>query len=99
MEKHVCDHLREVEDHLVSLGVKVTFAGQAWSSNCRHWIYVDAALDCEALKKRFNLPACVQIDSNDDPRSGREKGLVCSADHDALMGRHPEDAKGVAPIS
>ena len=99
MEKHVCEHLRPVEDHLNTLNCAVTFAGQAWSSNCRHWIYYQVPLDCEALRKRFNLPACVEIHSNDDPRSGREKGLVCSADHDGIIGRHPQDATGASAIS
>jgi hypothetical protein len=40
----------------------------------------------------------VEIHSNDDPRSGREKGLVCSVDHDGIIGRHPEDTKGATPI-
>jgi hypothetical protein len=98
MEKHVCEHLRPVEDHLKALNCAITFAGQAWSANCRHWIYYQVRLDCEALKNRFNLPEFVEIHSNDDPRSGREKGLVCSQDHDAIIGRHPEDAKGATPI-
>lgn len=94
MESHVCDHLRAVEDHLRSLGRSVTASGQVWSSNCRYWVYFDAVLDCEGLRKRFSLPDCVEIHQNDDPRSGREKGLVCTADHDAVMGLHPLDGGG-----
>ena len=95
----MCDHLRPLEDHLASLKCAVSFAGQAWSSNCRHWIYYQVLLDCEALRKRFKLPDCVEIHANDDPRSGREKGLVCSVDHDGIIGRHPEDAKGASAVS
>jgi len=94
MDQHVCEHLRALEDHLVSQGVKITFSGQAWSSNCRFWIYFDAVLDCDALQKKFHLPKCVTVHVNDDPRSGREKGLDCSACHDAIMGRHPADGAG-----
>ena len=99
MSPHVCEHLRPLEDELAAAKVPVTFAGQAWSSNCRHWVYVDAVLDCEALKTRLNLGPTVTVHSNDDPRSGREKGLVCNACKDAVVGIHPEDAKGKAPIS
>ena len=99
MARHVCEHLRPLEDDLVAKQRKITFAGQPWSANCRHWIYFDAVLDCEALKKRLNLGATVTVHSNDDPRSGREKGLVCEACKDGVVGIHPEDAKGKAPIS
>lgn len=99
MSQHVCEHLRPVEDYLVSLKRRITASGQVWSSNCRFWVYFDAPLDCEALMKRFKLPDCVAIHVNDDPRSGREKGLDCTACHDAVMGLHPEDAKGATPIA
>jgi hypothetical protein len=88
MEKHVCEHLRPVEDDLIGLGCKITFAGQAWSSNCRFWLYFDTYLDCEDLKHRFKLDSCVDVHVNDDPRSGLEKGLVCSLCHDGIMGKH-----------
>ena len=93
-EKHVCDHLRKLEDHLVSEGHRITASGQVWSMNCRFWIYFDAVLDCDALRKRFELPAFVVVHQNDDPRSGREKGLVCETDQDAIMGLHPLDGAG-----
>jgi hypothetical protein len=76
-----------VEDHLTGLGCKISFAGQAWSSNCRFWLYFDTFLDCEDLRKRFALDPCVVGHVNDDPRSGREKGLVCTSCHDGIMGR------------
>lgn len=89
----MCGHLRTVEHHLRSLGRAVTASGQVWSMNCRFWIYFDAVLDCDALRKKFSLPACIEIHQNDDPRSGREKGLVCTIDHDAVMGIHPLDGR------
>ena len=99
MSGHVCEHLRPVEDHLRALKRTITGSGQGWSTHCRFWIYFDALFDCDALKQKFNLPACVEIHSNDDPRSGRERGLDCTACHDAVMGLHPEDAKGAPPVS
>lgn len=97
--QHVCDHLRALEDHLVSLGTRITYSGTPWTENCRYWITFDAVLDCEALKKRLKLDPCVEIHVNDDPRSGREQGLVCSLDHDGIIGRHPLDAAGRAPVA
>jgi hypothetical protein len=91
--------LRALEDELTAQKRTLTFAGQAWSSNCRHWMYFDVVLDCDALKKRLKLGGGVTVHVNDDPRSGREKGLVCSACKDAVIGIHPEDAKGRSVIS
>lgn len=99
MEKHVCDHLRKLEDHLLSLGHSITASGQVWSSNCRFWVYFNAILDCDALRKRFELPEFVVVHQNDDARSGREKGLVCSADKDAVMGIHPLDGTRAKVVS
>ena len=94
MTTHVCLHLRALEDELVAKGVKITSSGQPWTMNCRFWIYFDALLDCEALIQRLKMEACVTVHSNDDPRSGLEKGLVCDVDHDAIIGVHPSVAKG-----
>jgi len=99
MPQHVCEHLRALEDELVARKRAITFAGQAWSANCRHWIYFDAVLDCDALKKRLRLGEMVTVHANDDPRSGREKGLVCGTCKDAVIGIHPEDAKGATPVA
>jgi len=98
-EKHVCDHLRRLEDYLFERGIPPTASGQVWSKNCRFWIYFGGLLDCVALRRRFELPAFVVEQRNDDPRSGREMGLVCETCQDAIMGLHPEDAKGKTAIS
>jgi hypothetical protein len=90
-EKHVCEHLLKLEEYLASLGIRIKSSGQVWSMNCRFWIYFDAVLDCDALRKRFELPDFVTVSQNDDPRSGREKGLYCETHQDALMGTHPLD--------
>ena len=99
MAERVCEHLRALEDELAARTVAVTFAGRAWSANCRHWVYVDAVLDCEALRTRLGLGDAVTVHVNDDPRSGREKGLVCGACKDAIVGLHPADGRGKAVIS
>jgi len=99
MAKHVCEHLRALEDDLGAKGCAVTFAGQAWTTNCRHWVYVDALLDCDALRKRLQLADCVTVHVNDDSHSGREQGLACEACKDAVIGLHPDDARGKPAIS
>jgi hypothetical protein len=38
------------------------------------------------------LPDFVIDHVNDDPKSGRESGLVCSACHDGVIGLHEDDA-------
>ena len=82
----ICEHLRPLEDELHRLGLKETYRGQAWSSNCREWIYFDAYLDCESLRKRFQLPEFIESHVNDDSKSGQERGLVCTEHHDGIVG-------------
>lgn len=95
----VCAHLRPVQDYIRSRGVRVLDVTTPWSRNCRNWVYFDrAVLDVESLKSRFNLPACVVVHSHRGTHDGAEHGLVCQADHDALMGAHPELATGTRLI-
>jgi hypothetical protein len=82
----ICDHLRPLEEELKRLGVKETYRGQAWSSNCREWIYFDCFLDTESLRRRFELPTFVESHVNDDAKSGQERGLVCREHKDAVIG-------------
>ena len=60
------------------------------SDNCRTWIYFDGViLDPPALKRRFNLPDCVEPHEYVDIKAGNEQGLICNVHHDGLMGPHP----------
>ena len=86
----VCEHLEPLRQHLIERGVTVTSAGQAWSSNCRMWIYFDTVLDPAALREQFALPDFVTAHSHRGTHEGSEQGLVCNVHHDALMGRHPD---------
>lgn len=83
----VCSHLSALESALIESGVKETYRGQAWSRNCREWVYFDVRLNVKALSVRFDLGPPVHIHENTDPRSGVELGFVCSECHDAVMGR------------
>lgn len=82
----VCPHLAELEAALLASGARETFRGQAWSQNCREWVYFDRVLDVPALQARFSFGDVVQVHENLDPKSGLERGFVCSACHDAIMG-------------
>ena len=82
----ICEHLQALEDEIKRLGVKETYRGQAWSSNCREWVYFDCYLDTASLHKRFEMPAFVEQHVNDDPKSGQERGLVCSVHKDGVIG-------------
>jgi hypothetical protein len=84
----LCEHLEPLVRHLVESGVKATYAGQVWSTNCRMWVYFDVELDMEGLRRL--VPArCVEEHVNEDERSGRERGFVCAEHHDGVMGKYP----------
>jgi hypothetical protein len=89
----LCRHLAELERQLIDAGIPLTFRGQAWTNNCREWAYFACWLDGPALRRRLHLDHCVVDHVNDDPRSGRESGLVCSECHDAVIGVHADDLR------
>ncbi len=82
----ICEHLQPLEAEIQRLGVKETFRGQAWSSNCREWVYFDCYLDLPAIRQRMQL-ANVVVDHQVNERfQGEERGFVCREHHDAIMG-------------
>lgn len=93
----VCEHLSAVEQALISAGVVVTFCGQSWSRNCREWVYVDCVLDVPAIRQRFALAPCVEDHAHRGTHDGQERGLVCTACHDAIVGLY-ESAPGTRPF-
>lgn len=90
----VCEHLAELERELISAKTPVTFRGQAWSRNCREWVYFDCVLDRAALRARLSFPACVEDHEHLGTHDGQEAGFVCTACYDGVMGRHPKGAAG-----
>lgn len=88
----ICEHLRSLESELLSRGIPVTFRGQAWSRNCREWVYFTCHLDLATLRTRLNLPPCVIDHENTDPKSGTEKGFVCTEHNDGIIGRFEPSA-------
>jgi hypothetical protein len=86
----MCEHLKPLENYIKEQNIVETFRGQAWSDNCREWIYFDCILETEKLKSRFNLASFVVTHENKDLKSGTELGLVCTKCNDAIMGLHPK---------
>jgi hypothetical protein len=82
----VCMHLRWLEQALIAAGFRETFRGQAWTENCREWVYFDVILDIPRLRKQFRIPPCVEVHENTDPKSGLELGLTCRSCLDGVMG-------------
>jgi hypothetical protein len=94
----VCEHLSALERALVAGGIAVTFRGQAWSQNCREWVYVDCFLDVPALRRRFALAPSVQEHAHRGTHDGQERGLVCATCHDAIVGLYePAPGKSTFP--
>ncbi|MCW5554376.1 MAG: hypothetical protein KIS67_19730 [Verrucomicrobiae bacterium] len=85
----LCAHLQPALRDLLARGARITFAGQAWSQNCRLWVYFDLELDLADLRKRHALAACVINHEHAGTHDGRERGLVCCRCHDAVMGLFP----------
>lgn len=88
----MCEHLQPIEQYIKSKEVAETFRGQAWSNNCREWVYFDCVLDAESLKEKINAPACIIVHEYLDNRAGNEKGLICDCCQDGIMGYHPDSA-------
>ena len=93
----MCEHLQPLEDYLKGKKIPQTFRGQAWSDNCREWVYFDCVLETESLQSRFHLPSFVVRHENTDERSGTELGLVCTKCKDAIMGLHPNHSSSSKP--
>ena len=85
----VCEHLQPMLEGLLAAGAKVVFAGQAWSNNCRLWVYLDRVLDTDALARRFPPASCVQLHSHRGTHDGSERGFYCAEHHDGIMGLYP----------
>jgi hypothetical protein len=85
----MCEPLQPLEDYIKAQKIPEIFRGQAWSDNCREWVYFDCVLEPESLKAKFHLPSFVTTHENTDEKSGTELGLVCTHCNDAIMGLHP----------
>lgn len=88
----ICHHLQALEADLIAAGIRETWRGTPWTRNCREWVYFDVVLDTDALAARLHLPDCVRVHQNLDPKSGTERGFVCTACFDAIIGHIDGDS-------
>lgn len=86
----VCEHLRQLEMELTGAGIRETFRGQAWSDNCREFVYFDCILDRQSIRNRLSFPDCVKDDEHLGTHSGSESGFYCEQCKDGIMGCHPK---------
>jgi len=69
------------------LGIHETFRVQAWTQNCREWVYFDCYIDAGAIRRIFRMADCVHDHSHRGTHDGSERGLVCDQCHqDGIMG-------------
>ena len=80
---------------MLSAGMRETYRGQVWSKNCREWVYFDCFIDTAAVRQKFKLAACVTEHAHRGTHDGQERGFVCSACWDAIMGEY-EPSDGLA---
>jgi hypothetical protein len=84
----LCVHLRELEQAIQARGIRETSRGQAWSENCREWVYFDCYLEREEIRRRFRLEACVKDHEHWGTHDGQEAGFYCEVHKDGIMGVH-----------
>jgi hypothetical protein len=82
----VCEHLQQLEHEIIQAGINETFRGQAWTKNCREWVYFDCYLDRESIKKRFSFPDHIVEHEHKGTHDGQEAGFICKKCNDAIMG-------------
>jgi hypothetical protein len=87
----LCQHLAQLEQELLAANIPVTFRGQAWSSNCREWVYFACWLDRQSIRSRIVFPEFVKDHVHRGTHDGQESGLVCAQCNDAVMGLYSSD--------
>lgn len=83
-----CEHLRTLENAIIAAEIQETFRGQAWSNNCREWVYFNCYIDTAAVRQHFALADCVKEHSHRGTHDGQETGFECSLCHDGIMGAY-----------
>ena len=95
----VCRHLRDLEKALIASGIPETYRGQAWSKECREWVYFSCYLNREEIRKAFRFDACVADHEHLGTHDGCEAGFYCKVHKDGIMGIHPRQvAKMRVPV-
>jgi len=93
MKSNICEHLKPLENDLISKSMELTFRGKPWGDNCKEWVYFNCYLDRRAIEKKYNFPAFITYHEYDGRVAGQEAGFVCKKCHDAVMGIHKSYSK------
>jgi hypothetical protein len=81
-----CKHLRQIEQAIQARWIRETSRGQAWSRNCREWVYFDCYIDTAAVRRSFKLASCVIEHKHHGTHDGSERGFYCKKCDDGVMG-------------
>jgi hypothetical protein len=90
-----CEHLQSLEQEIKDRGIRETYRGKPWTTNCREWVYFDCFINLEAVRSRFALADCVEDHVHRGTHDGQERGFACSLCHDGIMGRYEPAPNGV----
>ena len=82
----MCEHLIELENELKLIDIKENSRGEAWSANCREWVYYDCYFNEESIRTRFKLPPTVKYYEYDGRTAGQECGFIDELTNDAVLG-------------
>ncbi len=82
----LCEHLHALEVAIAEAGIQETYRGQAWSDQCREWVYFDCYLDTDAVRSKFPFAPCVREHAHRGTHDGQERGFECQEHWDAVMG-------------
>ncbi len=87
----MCIHLQKAEDYIKASGLRESWPGQAWSLNCREWIYFNCSFSPAKLIEKPGPEDCVTIHDYYDIKVGAELGLFCESCKDGIMSIHARD--------
>jgi hypothetical protein len=76
--------LEALDNYVRNKNVKELFRGNAWSKNCREWVYYDCVLNVKKLKEKFSFNNCVIIREYNDIKVANELGFFCNRSKMAL---------------
>ena len=81
----ICDHLRPLEERILSRGFVESARSTLRLHNRREWVTYNCDARVIAKLEGINIPPCVKHYEHSDPHRGLESGLVCDEHHDALI--------------
>ena len=86
-----CEHLRALEKDLRDAGIATQAEGCSWWGPSKgNWVFFNAFLDGDALRRHYRLPDFVTYNAYDGKVAGEEAGFECLRCESAIKGvLHP----------